>query len=398
MSNLAYNQPTPSCPGGPEYILVGPKVIKNAKIVTPEGMVEGALVIEDGLIKDIRPDFQSDLGFDFGGDYLWPGFVEVHTDNLEKHIMPRNGTFWPCPEEALEIHDAQIVAAGITTVLDSLCVGEPGQKERGPILTYSLEALKNAAENQALRAEHLIHLRCELPAPEMGDLLETLETLPNVRLLSLMDHSPGQRQWHDLAQYCTYYAKHGLSQDQLAEEVEELLKKRQHHAPINQAKALKFAHDHGIPVASHDDTLLEHVEEAIQNRLGISEFPTTLLAAQAAHEAGLMVVMGAPNLIRGGSHSGNVSAAEVASAGFLKILSSDYVPASLVGAAWRLHDQLGWPLEKAVATISHNPAQAVGLTDRGAVIVGQRADLVRVGFNNGRPLVKEVMVKGGRVF
>ena len=371
---------------------------KNANLVLPDRVVKGCLEVEDGLISAIQADAVSAPGVDFEDDFLLPGFVELHTDNLEKHIMPRHGTFWPYPEAALEIHDAQIAAAGISTVLDSVCVGEPGQKERGAILKYSLEALQKSSMNSALRVEHFIHLRCELPAPEMAELFNELETLDAVRLLSLMDHSPGQRQWRDINYYLQYYAKTGLSRKRLERELEEILSVRTKHVPINLEVALEYARSRAIPLASHDDTLVEHVEEALKHKLNISEFPTTIEAARAAHENGLMVVMGAPNLVRGGSHSGNVSALEVAQDDCLDILSSDYVPASLLNAAWILYQKLDWPLEKAVAAISLNPAQAVGLKDRGQIAPGLRADFVRVGFNRGRPLVKEVFVKGQRVF
>jgi alpha-D-ribose 1-methylphosphonate 5-triphosphate diphosphatase len=374
------------------------RLYKNAVIVLPDGLIKGSLQVDNGLIKDVSAGAVLAPGEDFEGDYVWPGFVELHTDNLEKHIMPRQGTFWPFPEAALEIHDAQLAAAGITTVLDSVCVGEPGQKERRAILKLSLEALAKAPLNPALRVDHLIHLRCELPAPEMAELFEGLAELEPVRLLSLMDHSPGQRQWRDIDYYLQYYAKSDLSPDKLKSEVEELLKKREKHASLNLEIALKYARDRSIPIASHDDTLPEHVQEAVDRKLQISEFPTTMEAARAARVSGLLVVMGAPNLIRGGSHSGNVSALEVAAAGCLDILSSDYVPAGLLSAAWILHEKLDWPIEKAAASISLKPAQAVDLNDRGQLAPGRLADFVRVGFNRGRPFVKEVFAKGRRVF
>jgi alpha-D-ribose 1-methylphosphonate 5-triphosphate diphosphatase len=130
----------------------------------------------------------------------------------------------------------------------------------------------------------------------------------------------------------------------------------------------------------------------------LTEFPTTLEAARAAGELGLAVLAGAPNLIRGGSHSGNVAAATLAEAGHLDILSSDYIPSSLLQAAFRLCDgELGLSLPEAIAKVTAVPADAVGLNDRGIVAEGYRADLVRVQVIDGRALVRGVWVGGERV-
>ena len=158
------------------------------------------------------------------------------------------------------------------------------------------------------------------------------------------------------------------------------------------------SHARSVPLASHDDTEVDHVEQASQEHIRISEFPTTVAAAQAARAAGIDIVMGSPNLVKGGSHSGNVSAAELARLDLLDIFSSDYVPASMLQSAFMLRDTVGWSLPKAVKTVTRNPARAIGLNDRGELAPGLRADLIRVKMSGTMPIVRGAWHKGVRAF
>jgi len=154
----------------------------------------------------------------------------------------------------------------------------------------------------------------------------------------------------------------------------------------------------GIVLASHDDATLAHVEEAVQQGIRVAEFPTTAEAAAASKQAGLGVLMGAPNVMRGASHSGNVSARQLAAEGLLDILSSDYIPFSLIQSAFFIGEAVeAITLPQAVAMVSKNPAEAVGLTDRGIIEPGRRADLVRVRVDDHVPVVRTVWREGRRV-
>ena len=154
----------------------------------------------------------------------------------------------------------------------------------------------------------------------------------------------------------------------------------------------------GIAVASHDDATLDHVAEARQFNVTVAEFPTSMVAARASHEAGMGVLMGAPNVVRGKSHSGNIAARDLAEAGVLDVLSSDYVPFSLIYAPFVLAETVDHiELPRAIAMVTANPARQVGLTDRGRLASGLRADLVRVGRNEGIPVVRQVWREGRRV-
>jgi alpha-D-ribose 1-methylphosphonate 5-triphosphate diphosphatase len=212
-----------------------------------------------------------------------------------------------------------------------------------------------------------------------------------------MDHTPGQRQWRDPVKWRQYQERNGKWSDEKMEaalielaELQARYAEQHRRCIVDRCKML------GIAVASHDDTLVEHIDEAVRDGIAISEFPTTMDAARAARERGLATVMGAPNVVRGGSHSGNVSALQLAKEGLLDILSSDYVPSSLMMAAFQLVREAGWPLPRAIATVSDAPAKAVGLEDRGAIDVGLRADIVRVGLSGALPVPRATYVRGAR--
>jgi alpha-D-ribose 1-methylphosphonate 5-triphosphate diphosphatase len=352
----------------------------NARIVTADEVFCGTLEVRDGVFArldtglTVLPRAQ-----DWGGDYLIAGQIELHTDTLEKHLEPRPGVRWPALS-ALLTHDAQISSAGITTVLDAMGVGDFDERSvRAQGLEDAAQALRHARAHRLLRAEHLLHMRCELACDNMLEVVAPFLDDPSVRLVSLMDHTPGQRQWMDVERFRVYSQRdQRWSDDHLAQVVEERQAMQSRNAQRHRTGLLALCRDRRIPLASHDDTLPGHVEEALASGITICEFPTTLEAARAARRHGLSIVMGAPNLVRGGSHSGNVSALELARADLLDCLSSDYVPHALLHAAFLLRDLAGWSLPKALATTTSNPARMVGLGDRGRIAPGARADFVRV--------------------
>lgn len=333
---------------------------------------------------------------DFDGDFLLPGLIELHTDNLEKHLLPRAGAAWPALP-AMLAHDAQLLAAGITTVLDALSLGDL-EEDGGRIGTLhnALAALDEARDHDLLRCEHYLHLRCELSWPGLLELAEPLLTRKDLRLLSLMDHTPGQRQYHDVRQYRTYYSRSGItwSDEEFTAVLEERRLQQGQHRDLQLAGIMQLAQHHGLLVASHDDTEVAHVDEAVAVGARICEFPTTLAAAQAARENSLHIVAGASNLVRGGSHAGNVAAISLARAGCLDILSSDYMPTSLLQGAFILHEQAGWPLPEAMATVTATPAAVLGFDDRGRLGEGLRADLLRVRMHRTQPVVRSAWVAG----
>ena len=375
-------------------------ILKNARLVLGEEIIHGSLAIRDGKIVDLGPGVVSANGaLDFEGDYLLPGLVELHTDHLEKHLAPRPGVIWPNPLAALKAHDAQMISSGITTVLDAVFVGEEHDAgTRRALLELSVGAISQGRELDCLRADHLLHLRCEISEGCLMDLFRPHLDSPCLKLVSLMDHTPGQRQFSNPAQYRRYYEKQGWSDEDYEKMAARLMQSHLSHAERNWNEVTAMCRERGLPLASHDDTTAGHVDRAADDGMALSEFPTTREAAERARRRGLGIISGAPNLVRGGSHSGNVSARELAAEGLVDVLSSDYVPMSLMQAVFYLHREMNCDLPMAVGLASRNPARMVGLSDRGELAPEKRADLIRVGINDGEPHIISVWQRGGQVF
>ncbi len=374
------------------------QVFRNAAIVLRDEVVHGSLAVRDGRVTDIAPG-ASALGEDLAGDLLIPGLVELHTDHIEGHYLPRPKVRWNMMA-ALQAHDAQIAASGITTVFDALRVGmdEDALLGSGDMRAMA-DTIGLAASGGRLRADHYIHLRCEVSAPDVIESFEAIAGSPRVRLASLMDHAPGQRQFVDLDTYRSYYQrKMNLTDEAFAAFCRRRIAESDAHSAPNRCAIADLCRSAGIAVASHDDATAEHVREGVEIGVTLAEFPTTVEAAVASRRAGLRVLMGAPNVVRGGSHSGNVSAADLLARGLLDTLSSDYVPFSLLQSAFALVDARTLEIPAAMRLVATNAAAAAGLDDRGEIAVGLRGDLVRVRTAPGHPpLVAGVWREGRRV-
>lgn len=373
------------------------QVFRNAKVVLPGEIITGSVVVRDGVIADVGSDTQ--WGEDLGGDYLIPGLIELHTDHLETHYRPRPGVFWDALS-ALHAHDVQIAGSGITTVFDAVRIGsDPDLPDMGQHVEKLTGAIDAGREGGWLRAEHFVHLRCELPTSDVVEQFERHAGHEHTRLASVMDHTPGQRQFRSMEAYRRFYKdKMGRTQAELDAYLDARQAEHDRYSAPNRAHIVSRARELNLPLASHDDTTLLHVEEGVADGVAISEFPTTLEAASAAHDAGQAILMGAPNVVRGGSHSGNISATDLVRAGLLDILSSDYVPYALLQAAFLLPQRVdGLTLPRALATVTRNPAKAAALDDRGEIASGKRADLVRVAVVGDRPIVRSVWRQGQRV-
>ncbi|PLC49460.1 phosphonate metabolism protein PhnM [Pollutimonas subterranea] len=377
------------------------QIFTNARVVTATDLFVGTVAVRDGVIHDVSEGrSQLPQAEDLNGDYLMPGLIELHTDNLEKYMNPRPGVDWPS-ESAVLAHDAQVISAGITTVFDALAIGDVNPKgDRLKQLPVMLDAITHAQSQGHTRAEHRLHLRCELSHAKTLDMFHELVGNPLVQLVSVMDHSPGQRQFVKLEKYREYYqGKYHLNDADMDAFIALQLDNSRQYSDRYRRAIVDECRERSLSVASHDDATLDHARESAEYGMCIAEFPTTVEAAEASHSMGLKVLMGAPNIVRGGSHSGNVAAADLASQGVLDILSSDYYPASLLQAACMLADQdNAYGLPAAVATISMAPAQAAGLLDRGEIRAGLNADLLRVRKHKKQFVVQRVWRNGNRVF
>ncbi|MEM7489034.1 MAG: alpha-D-ribose 1-methylphosphonate 5-triphosphate diphosphatase [Pseudomonadota bacterium] len=376
-------------------------VFANARIVLEDEVVEGSVAVADGRVAavDHGPTRSRGPVVDCEGDLLIPGLVELHTDNLERHLQPRPAVDWP-RDAAILAHDQELASCGITTVFDALRVGTLrsstglGYGAYARDLATDIIALHDAG---ALKISHHLHLRAEICSQNLVDELDSFGPEDRVRLVSLMDHTPGQRQFADPEKLRAYVQeKKGLSPDQFDTYCTELRDIQTRFGAAHEAAAVAAARRYGAVLASHDDTTPEQVAISADHGVRLAEFPTTLPAAKASRDAGIAVMMGAPNVVRGGSHSGNVAAVDLDAAGLLDILSSDYVPAALLLAAGRLAEMSG-DLPAAIATVTTAPARAVGLDDRGRIAPGLRADLVRLGRPKGLLAQKGVWVTGRQV-
>ena len=375
-------------------------VLTNTNIVLPNEILRGSVLIKKGIIADISEgESYVPSKINLEEDYLIPGLIELHTDNLERHCTPRPKVYWPF-SSAVIAHDAEMAAAGITTVFDAIAAGGAIENDaRDTMLIEAANAILESINSGVMRATHYLHMRCEVSNPRVLEFFEPFKDEPLVKLVSLMDHTPGQRQFADENQLRIYYqGKYGLSENEFKNMIVERKKLHDLFSNKNRKTIAKVCNERKIITATHDDATREHILEAADLGATISEFPTTLEAAAVAHEKGVKTVMGGPNVVRGGSHSGNVSASELAQANVLDALSSDYVPSSLLLGAFKFHDDLETTLPEAITMVTKNPAEMAGFKDRGQISIGNRADLVQVRrINNQTPIARQTWCLGTRI-
>lgn len=370
---------------------------RNALVVTADDSFTGSVLVRNGRIAAVDRG-PSGVGEDLEGDVLMPGVIDLHTDNLERHFFPRPKIDWN-PVSAAVTHDGCCLSVGVTTIFDSLSIGSfnAAASRDHENLARLAQGLAAARDAGMLKADHRLHWRCETPADDLPDRLEALAAHPMTGLFSLMDHTPGQRQYRDIERHFAGWRETGMSDEAIGRRMAEIRDRQTRNAERHRRLVADVAQDRGAPLASHDDEDAEHIDAAADLGATVAEFPVTVEAARRARERGMTVVMGGPNLIRGGSYSGNVRAADIAGEGLLDAFASDYVPRSLVECAFALTGPaFGWSLPAAVAVVTSAPARAARLEDRGAIESGRRADLIRVRLHDGLPVVRGVWVEGRR--
>jgi len=375
-------------------------VLANAKLVLPNEVIHGAVQLRDGQITAIDLGTSVPPGAtDCDGDLVMPGLIELHTDNLERHIEPRPRVNWP-HAGAIIAHDGELASVGITTVFDALRVGSVVSNKKANYGEYArqlADEILDLRAKGALRISHFLHLRAEVCSETLIEEMAKFGPEDRIGIVSLMDHTPGQRQFRDLTQLRAYVCgKHGLSEDEFESHVADQVALSDRLGAVHEATAVAEARRFGAVLASHDDTTEDQVATSARHGAHFAEFPTTVEAARACHALGIKVMMGAPNLIRGGSHSGNVAAHSLAEADLLDIVSSDYVPSALLASALLLGD-LWDDVARGIRTVTAAPAAAVGLADRGRIEVGARADLIRVARIAGASALRGTWVHGRRV-
>lgn len=369
--------------------------LTNARIVTPETVLQGSVRIEGDRIAAVGPDTDPERGddvVDADGQYLLPGLVDLHGDDIEGQLQPRNGARMDTAM-ALGAADRSNVAAGITTKYHAIAFENDPEEGRTTELAAELTEAIEAADSWM--ADHRIHVRCEVSQEEAVTAAIRDVQREAVDLVSVMSHVPGKGQFADIEAFKEYYE---TSDRHTVEEAERFIEER---TSISMSeirdrvdRVVERANDADVVTASHDDEDPQEVERLSERGVDIAEYPITLETAKRANELGMTTVMGAPNLVRGESQWGNLTSMATIDADVLDVLCVDYHPPSLLAAPFV---ETGEPLPKRVARVTKNPADAVGLTDRGRVEVGARADLVLVD-TAGTPTVSRAFVEGRDVY
>ena len=374
------------------------QIYTNYRLQLPHQEILGTLVVKEGRIVDIQPGVVLS-GKNGEGEYLLPGLIELHTDNIERCLSPRPGVRWPI-DAAANHHDRDLAAAGITTVCDAIAVGDVTPTSlRMTEFHAMINAIETGQQSGKFSIDHRLHLRCELAYEEVASVVSRYAQHPLLSLISLMDHTPGQRQFTQMDKFREYYmGKHGVTEAQIDDFIRDRLEAQKAYAKTSRQALVALADTHNLAMASHDDATLDHVHQAIAEGVTISEIPTTLEAAKESHANDLQVLMGAPNLVLGGSHSGNVSAMELAELDLVDLISSDYVPHSLLLSIFIIAEKTQKPVHEAMRPVTANPAKAIGLAgDRGSLAVGKRADFLTVRLENNIPRLTNVVSCGQRV-
>ena len=374
--------------------------IINAHLVTPDGVIEeGVLRVEDGRIARIDSHVGNGCpSVDAAGAYLLPGFIDIHSDAIEKGIEPRPNTFFPVDIAVHEL-DKKLAACGITTIYHSLSFAE---LEVG--LRNNSTAAKIIREINTMRADLRIatniHARFEITDLGAVPFLEGLLEDQQIQLFSVMDHSPGQGQFRDILSFKSYYGPVYAKSDA---EMDAIIARKQNarngEAFTAMAHLLQICHHHGIAVASHDDDSAEKVRRLKEMGVAMSEFPVNREALQTAKDMEVAVCLGSPNVVRGRSQAKNLSAREAIAEGYGDILCSDYAPMTMLHAVLTLARLELLPLHQAVAMVSLNPARAVGIDgEKGSLAVGKQADMVLVDASREVAKVRKTYVAGREVF
>ena len=376
------------------------KIYTNYRLLLADAEILGTITVENGTIKDIQPGVVSQ-GQNGNGNYLLPGLIEVHTDNLEKCISPRPGVRFPLDLAAVN-HDKDLISSGITTVCDAIAIGDVTPRDDSLRIHHYAAMIDTVAQGQEANrfsTDHLLHLRCELGYEHLYNIVESYADHPLLSMISLMDHTPGQRQFVKIQKYKEYYTgKHGVPEAKMDEFIAMRLDNQHKHATENRQALVELSQQKNISLASHDDATIDHVQEAISEGVVLTEFPTTLEAAKEAHHNGLLVLMGAPNVVLGGSHSGNVSAMDLVELDLVDIISSDYVPRSLLQSAFIISQKAHKPLFEVIKYITLNPAKAINLDRKtGSLEIGKQADFITVHDDGIAPQILKVFKNGKRV-
>lgn len=347
-------------------------VIRSKNILIDGKFIAADIAIKSGKIVKIHEYKEYDVAVDFGELRIIPGIIDLHSDAIEKEIEPRHGATFPI-EFCISELDKKLAMAGITTMFHAVGFEDNPKKNRSiQKARDQIEEIYNANKH-FLSIDNLIHVRFEIGDWESADTIIELMDKNMVDLFSIMDHSPGQGQFKTVELFKSYYENnHGLSKDEVAK----MIQKRENKNQNAIEKVLECAKKHNLTILSHDDDSIQKLDKLLKMGIRVSEFPLSLEVAKYAKQKGIQTGMGAPNIVRGGSQSGNISAISLVKEGVCGYLCSDYHPASMLQSVYKMNKDINYPLEKGFEMITSVPASCANLNDRGEIKEGKNADLV----------------------
>ncbi|WP_434511675.1 alpha-D-ribose 1-methylphosphonate 5-triphosphate diphosphatase [Desulfitobacterium sp. AusDCA] len=378
--------------------------IKNGHIVLPNTVIKGQIVIEEGRIAEIvEGGFQKtsvlpeDQVIDAQDCYIMPGIIDMHCDALEKEMQPRPNTLFPVHMAFFEL-EKKLATSGITTMYHSLTLSDEwGVREQGMVVNIIQKI--NQYKKQRAMINHKIHLRYEVTFLEGIKILEKMIREKQIDFMSYMDHTPGQGQFRDKAAYKDFVKAYGVDEEKELEAFFDKSVESQQKINWNKLISLaKSAGKNGIHLASHDDDTKDKIETLVACEGVISEFPINLEIAEYAMSKGMSVCVGAPNIIRGKSHSNNMRAIDAINHHAADIICSDYLPSAIVPAIFHLAQEKV-KLTEAVKMATLNPAKVLGIDHNvGTLEAGKYADLIVIKLHEGYPIIRQTMVGGKIVY
>ncbi|RJE91314.1 alpha-D-ribose 1-methylphosphonate 5-triphosphate diphosphatase [Paenibacillus sp. 1011MAR3C5] len=386
----------------------GKLLIADGNVVLEDRMIQASIAVENGRIAAIIEEKDKERWIEHwngsaaflqaAGKYVLPGLIDIHCDAIEKEVQPRPNTLFPLDMAFLEF-ERKLPVHGITTMYHSLSLGV-GLSLRGDHLLTEMVELIHRYSKQRSMIRNRVHLRYEVTHQHGLPIVKQFIEEDKIHYLSFMNHSPGQGQYRKPGSFESYVMKNqGVSMEEVQQIVHDLLLKQQSVDWEELRKISRLALDKGISIASHDDDTMEKIDENRSYGVSVSEFPITLEVATYGMEQGMSVCVGAPNVVRGGSHDHNLSASEAIRSGAAAILCSDYHPSSMLAALFKLADEAIIDLPGAVRMATLHPARALGVGDQlGSIEEGKLADLIVVDRFQGMPWVTDAIVGGVHVY
>ena len=380
-------------------------LITNGQVVTEEAILGNhEVLIKDGRIEGVFPSGTVYYGqvqevINADGGYISPGFIDIHSDFIESMASPRPTSVM---DFNLSIRETEkvLIGHGITTMFHSLSLYKEDEFGFKPIrqpknVKKIIDVIDTSHSKQHL-IRHRFHARFEIDNFEEVENLKQYVSQDKVHLLSFMDHSPGQGQYRNLEVYRKTLKGYKDLSDEAVNGIIDRHQVKEKMTIQMIREIADLARSKHIAIASHDDDTIEKVDFVKQFGATISEFPITLEVAKEAKRQGMYTIAGAPNVLLGGSHSGNLCAAEAIKHGAIDILCSDYYPASLLHAVFIMHEHYGQDLGQMFNLVSINPARAVQMDEElGSIKKGKKADIIVINkIDANYPAITVVFVDG----